>query len=415
MTKKAFFALSALISLLFLSCSLLNQSNDTGSLSFTITSDMVKQIKSKSLAHSRAVIDEEGGGFDNADELFLTVELKGAYIDKKTVAIEDGLKVLFEEIPVGTVVKAEGTAFRKENDKNIILYKGETDEITIAEDENALALVLLPYEDIDDTAAENLIGTKQKPNAVGDIVFSDGSATEYSADLTLTDEQKASAIAVIFYAGTSSDSLGARILGIGIHNSSEESANGGLYDWASTGSVAKNLESDVTQLKNTFNDIMAYEVNEEPSEAHVSYNNNSYFLKGDLNGSDNWALIRQKDAAGEYPAFAWVNNYGTKYSLPEEYETGWYMPTAAELMTLRTNLYDVDNESQVINTILQKVNGTKLDTSSGGNHFHSSNLTDAKDSADHQLVSMNVRFGGGTPIGQGVSILSCYVCAIREF
>ncbi len=62
MTKKAFFALSALISLLFLSCSLLNQSNDTGSLSFTITSDMVKQIKSKSLAHSRAVIDEEGGG-----------------------------------------------------------------------------------------------------------------------------------------------------------------------------------------------------------------------------------------------------------------------------------------------------------------------------------------------------------------
>ena len=414
MTKKAFFALSALISLLFLSCSLLNQSNDTGSLSFTITGDMVKQIKSKSLAHSRAVIDEEGGGFDNADELFLTVELKGAYIDKKTVAIEEGLMVLFEEIPVGTVVKAEGTAFRKENDKNIILYKGETDEITIAEDENALALVLLPYEETDDTSAENLIGTKQKPNAVGDIVFSDGSAIAYSADLTLTDEQKASAIAVIFYAGTSSDSLGARILGIGIHNSSEESANGGLYDWASDGSVAKSLSSNVTELKSTFSDIMAYDVTEEPNEPYVSYSYSGiHYLKGDLDGSNNWAFIRQKDSTGEYPAFEWAENYGIKYSLPDTYKTGWYMPTAAELMTLRTNLYDVNDESKIIDTILEMLNGTKLYSSEHG--YHTANLTDDKDSANNQLISLYARFGGGTSIGGGVSISSEYVCAIRAF
>ena len=48
------------------------------------------------------------------------------------------------------------------------------------------------------------IGTKAptETKAVGDIVFTDGSATPYSADLELTDEQKAAAIAVIFYAGT---------------------------------------------------------------------------------------------------------------------------------------------------------------------------------------------------------------------
>lgn len=50
--------------------------------------------------------------------------------------------------------------------------------------------------------------------AVGDIVFSDGSATEYSEKLTLTSDQKNSAVAVIFYDG--SGTLGTKPLGIGL-------------------------------------------------------------------------------------------------------------------------------------------------------------------------------------------------------
>ena len=48
------------------------------------------------------------------------------------------------------------------------------------------------------------IGTKvpTEAKAVGDIVFSDGSATPYTSNLTLTDTQKSAAVAVIFYVGT---------------------------------------------------------------------------------------------------------------------------------------------------------------------------------------------------------------------
>lgn len=69
------------------------------------------------------------------------------------------------------------------------------------------------------------IGTKNPTDAkaVGDIVFNDGSATPYTADLKLTPEQKDAAIAVIFYVGTglNSDVNGvantttSRILGVG--------------------------------------------------------------------------------------------------------------------------------------------------------------------------------------------------------
>lgn len=53
------------------------------------------------------------------------------------------------------------------------------------------------------------------PHSVGDIVLKDGTFIPYSKDLTLTDEQKKNAIAVIFYAGNRSDTLGARTLGVG--------------------------------------------------------------------------------------------------------------------------------------------------------------------------------------------------------
>lgn len=72
----------------------------------------------------------------------------------------------------------------------------------------------------------NPIGTKQPSaaKAVGDIVFSDGSATPYSADLTLTPEQKAKAIAVIFYVGTGlnsgDDTTTQRTLGVGLKHGS---------------------------------------------------------------------------------------------------------------------------------------------------------------------------------------------------
>ena len=56
--------------------------------------------------------------------------------------------------------------------------------------------------------------TPTETKAVGDIVFTDGSASPYTEELT--NEQKAAAIAVIFYVGDENDTLGAKTLGVGL-------------------------------------------------------------------------------------------------------------------------------------------------------------------------------------------------------
>ncbi len=62
---------------------------------------------------------------------------------------------------------------------------------------------------------------KPYPTAVGDIVFSDGSAVSWSKNLNLTDDQKNNAVAVIFYAGKKGDLLDERLIGVGLHLTSE--------------------------------------------------------------------------------------------------------------------------------------------------------------------------------------------------
>ena len=76
------------------------------------------------------------------------------------------------------------------------------------------------------------IGTKNPTTAkaVGDIVFSDGSATAYTSELTLTDEQKSKAVAVIFYVGTEcSNDSASRTLGVGLQNAT---GDGNTLEWA---------------------------------------------------------------------------------------------------------------------------------------------------------------------------------------
>ena len=59
---------------------------------------------------------------------------------------------------------------------------------------------------------------------------------------------------------------------------------------------------------------------------------------GDTDGSDNWEYICRidpegaKDAAGNYPAFHWVNTYNTTYADKlGSARPSWYMPSIAEL------------------------------------------------------------------------------------
>ena len=72
---------------------------------------------------------------------------------------------------------------------------------------------------------------------------------------------------------------------------------------------------------------------------------------GDTDGSDNWAYIKSKDAAGtadavvagNYPAFNWVSQYNTKYADKlNNKKFDWYMPSLAELCGVYKNRTAID-------------------------------------------------------------------------
>lgn len=163
--------------------------------------------------------------------------------------------------------------------------------------------------------------TEQK-NA-GDIVFSDGSATPYNINLSLTREQKAKVIAVIFYAGTEcSDDGRIRALGIGLHQC-------GNVSWCEPKSNGYNTNIESIQC--------------------------SKELKGIKDGSGNFSSIRsfltQKgipdDTAIEsyYPAFYAAKNYGDNLhaSTDIKYIENWYLPSAAEGWKIIDNLQLIKN------------------------------------------------------------------------
>ena len=178
-------------------------------------------------------------------------------------------------------------------------------------------------------------------------MLKDGTFIPYSKDLTLTDEQKKNAIAVIFYAGNRSDTLGARTLGVGLKTSKDDGYNeiptiegvndnylrGTPLQWAPKGTAGYNINFTQTASGD--------------------------FGEGDLDGSDNWDIIckidsnAQSTAATNYPAFNWVNTYASRYGITGMYADGWYMPTISELITVFSS--EVANK---IMDVFEKIDGS---------------------------------------------------------
>ena len=84
---------------------------------------------------------------------------------------------------------------------------------------------------------------------------------------------------------------------------------------------------------------------------------------GDTDGSDNWEEIcavdpeGTQDAATNYPIFNFANTYGTTAGLTDtDYETGWYVPSIAELCEVYKN-------KDVIQKSLTKASGFTIGTS----------------------------------------------------
>ena len=129
-----------------------------------------------------------------------------------------------------------------------------------------------------------LTGSKTTPDAVGDIVFSDGSAEAYTA--TLTDEQKNAAVAVIFDAANKK--------GVGLNIGTGKC-------WCIEGTSIYNTRTHATS-----------------------------FDDGKANTDQIAGLSDYSET--NYPAF----DYCRAYSVPG-YTSGWYLPALNELLSLRTN------------------------------------------------------------------------------
>jgi hypothetical protein len=178
-------------------------------------------------------------------------------------------------------------------------------------------------------------GTWSAPYEVGDIVFSDGSATPYTANLTLTDEQKAGAIAVIFYKGSGLNNQGiskTRTLGMGIYQST------GTIDWCADKANAKNMK-----IKNTFVSISNFS-----DPANINDGSNNFSLIGQyIVNPDPYLDSPKEDDTGNpdlYPAFYFAINYKTYEDSHVEgssFENSWYIPSISELKELWNNFTTV--------------------------------------------------------------------------
>ena len=236
------------------------------------------------------------------------------------------------------------------------------------------------------------LGTKLKPTAVGDIVFNDGSAISYSSDLTLTDEQKDAAISIIFYKGkelNDGSNTKTRLLGVGL----ETNSNGQITTLESNDHLA----------------IIASELSDTATEHSypVTYSGAEKYFTGLFNGSENWRTLCDSDstietnAETEYPAFYWANTYGTTHGLNgSNLDTGWYLPSVVELLTLYNQLSDINN---IITTL-------------GKTEFpHNSTNYYVSSCAKNKSFQYAVYFYNGTLSGMNNTLSTLTLSAIREF
>ena len=329
----SFFSLF-IFALLFCACSFLGDAQKTGSVSFCIGDGVYSKISA-----SRAA-DENTEG-----EYYLQVSLNGGYSEEKTMPIhENTIRAImtFGDIPEGAEVWAYALIYKVFNGEKEYILEGTSEEITIAEGENALSITMTSYK-----GGGNKIGSKTRPTAVGDIVFSDGSASIYTE--MLTEEQKAKAIAVIFYAGSSSDTLGVRTLGVGLLNTTEK-------QWT---------------INSTLTAIDAIKASSNSTGASTA---GTTTFTGDSDGSDNWtklcAAVSDASESGKYPAWEWANAYASSNSITGNYASGWYMPSLAELCVLYRVAIKESSTSSIINPAISSLGGNQI--SSSGDYWTSS-------------------------------------------
>ena len=166
-------------------------------------------------------------------------------------------------------------------------------------------------------SSQQYIGRKgpTETRAVGDIIFTDGSACPYTA--TLTDEQKSQAVSIIFYAGTESEYyykyLGNKPRGVALNITKDE------YYKALNSAEGWNFLANNSYLDYYY---------DEAKKGHLEYveSNNSDFYDG-LKVRD-YLKENFTDYPSSYPACAYCEEYNKNEAA---YNKDWYVPSFAEL------------------------------------------------------------------------------------
>lgn len=160
------------------------------------------------------------------------------------------------------------------------------------------------------------LGTKERPDAVGDIVFTDGTAVYYADVTNLSEEQQKHAIAVIVsttYNRTTGNGTGFNegklIIGLGTLQVETY-----WYGW---------VESNLFKTSTSTND-----------------------------GRLNHAII--KASGDSFNLFSWVDDYAKNFYtatgiyLTGEFETGWFIPSYSEWLQARISLTPVKKAFDLI-------------------------------------------------------------------
>ncbi len=264
------------------------------------------------------------------------------------------------------------------------------------------------------------IGTKAPSEAknVGDIVFTDGSTMPYSEYAVLSEgdvktAKKNAAIALIFYKGTglhsddangNPDNTTRRTLGVGL----KHDRNG--LAWC-------RYSSDTDQAD-------AYYVNITSIQCPPSGDDGAYTFIGDKNGSDNLEQIEAFEGisdtgtAANYPAFYFGKNYknisGSRVA-GTAYESGWYLPSIAELFQIyacradSTNGFNIDEASNALG-------GDNFKASGNSYYWSSSQFVPNDTYASNGFYAWVLDFANGCCYCNNKDNASTtYVCCIREF
>ena len=162
------------------------------------------------------------------------------------------------------------------------------------------------------------LGTKDYPNAIGDIVLNDGTAIPYSESLTLTDAQKQAAIAII-YSREEDDNY---FYGIGLKHSKKAFCNITSYYYS--------RHDDLSPHDGLYNTWMV--------ENCDDYSENAY------------------------PAIWWVRHYpgndnlgNTAGDINGPYYHNWYLPSKLELL-------DVYNQREFLSNIIDLIGSPYADS-----------------------------------------------------